>query len=201
MKKLMSLIEELENLEKEKFEVSKPLAFKILNTKTEIKELFLKEFSADVNLKTTLEKLEATSELTSVEHDEFFHQWVRFDASKTLPNIKDVGPVVYNLALEAFNAFIQDACCAYFDEKNDCLTACIGPAILINHEGEILDQDSGTWIVKKNTFSTIEERNEFIESYMEKTGVYPWIISCDYYGNAKVVNTQAKRKTNENKKQ
>ena len=64
-----------------------------------------------------------------------------------------------------------------------------GPSIIINHEGDILDEDSGQWIVSKSDYETKDERNKLIEKYMESKGYFPGVFFIDYYGNVKHVNT------------
>ena len=76
------------------------------------------------------------------------------------------------------------------DFKNDCALTSIGPCILINHNGDVLDQDSGKWILSKDDYESESELFKLIENHMQTTGYFPSIVACDYHGNANFVNTQ-----------
>lgn len=140
-------------------------------------ELLEKKLEKNSELKKLVSKLENSRDLTQVNGGEFFHIWTRADFSEFIDTEN-------KFQCELFSDYMAENYDTIVDFKNDCISSCIGPAILINHEGDILDQDSGKWIIEKSDYETEEERNELIEKYMEKTGYYPSIIRCDYHGNA-----------------
>jgi len=67
-----------------------------------------------------------------------------------------------------------------------------GPCILVNEQGDVLDQDSGKWIIDKNDYQTAEERNGLIEAWMEKSGYFPSVIQLGRYGALHYIDTKAK---------
>lgn len=144
-------------------------------------ELLAKKLDNSKKLKAEFSKLENSKNLTWID-DEFPYQWIRFDASDFI----DTDSM---LERHAFASYVQEY--GYtMDFGHNALMSCIGPVILINDEGDILDQDSGKWFIKKSDYENETERNKLIEEYMEKTGCFPAVISCDRYNNAFYVNTK-----------
>jgi hypothetical protein len=76
------------------------------------------------------------------------------------------------------------------DWENRLLIAGEGPSIIVNEDGDVLDQDSGKWIIKRNDYKTERERNLLIESWMEETGYFPGVFSVDRHGNTFSINTR-----------
>lgn len=150
---------------------------KISELRSQALRLLEKKLEKNSELKKLVSKLENSKDLSQVEHDEFLHIWTRADFSEFIDTEN-------KFQCELFSDYMSENYNTIVDFKNECVSTSIGPAILINHEGDILDQDSRKWVIKKTEYETEEERNELIEKYMEKTGYYPSIISCDYYGNA-----------------
>ena|ERR1035437_1710018 len=136
--------------------------------------------------------LEQSMELTQVENDEYFHSFVRFDFDSLIDTKQP-----YQKELLA--QLLSEDHCLDADFQNDCVTNSIGPCLLINHEGDVLDQDSGKWVISKRDYETKEELFSQIEAHMEKTGYFPSVIRCDYYGNARYVNTQSAEQVEANK--
>lgn len=186
----------LDALKNEKRALVKDVNEKIDFFENRIKDDFTEAFCVNEGLQAALKKLENTNDLTSVENDDFLHQWVRFNIYSVLPD-KEKDPDLFALALDALEAYVQDQGCVYLDGKNECLTACIGPSIIINDEGDVLDQDSGKWFIKKSEYSTSDERNNLIEAYMERTGCFPWVVKEGRYGYVRVVSTKSKEAKNE----
>lgn len=144
--------------------------------------LMRKHLKTKQNLvKEMISSVENSKDLT--QSYEYYQQFVRVDFSKLIDLESD-------LQKEALSDIFSEGYGLIVDYQNDCLLMDIGPAILINHEGDVLDQDSGKWIISKNDYETEEQRNELIESYMNKSGYFPAIIKIDYHGNANYVNTQ-----------
>lgn len=144
-------------------------------------------FSAELEAKQDIinkmtQALDSTEELTTVRNDEYYHRWIRADFSQLIDTDDE-------LQRELLEEYFSDNHCAYVDFENDCLTTAEGPCILINHDGDVLDQDSGKWFISKNDYETVEERNALIEAYMEKSGCFPSVISVDYHGNAVYTST------------
>lgn len=138
-------------------------------------------------VKDMLSKVESSKELTLSEFNGWPVQWTRVDFS------------VLNLDLN--NDFIKDLLVEYFSEysieidfKNDCLSMNQGPSIVINHDGDVYDQDSGKSIIQSNDYNSIDDRNSQIEKWMDKHGYFPSVIQVDKYENVKYINTQNKTK-------
>lgn len=155
-----------------------------------LKDGALKALSTKLNKNKELQKLvtqlQDSKELTQIEHDDYFHTWIRADFSKFI-DIKNA------FQCELFSQYMSENHFCEADFKNDCLSTSIGPAILINHDGDVLDQDSSKWFLKKSDYEDETERNEMIENYMDKHGYFPSVIRCDYYGNAFFQNTIGKK--------
>jgi hypothetical protein len=134
-------------------------------------------------------RLESSKDLTQVEHDEYFHRWIRFDAGQFID-------IESELEKELFEAYMRDNHCVDVDFKNDVISQSEGPCLLINEDGDVLDQDSQKWVIQRRDYIDENETencttlNELIEKHMQKTGYFPSVIRCDRYGNAFYVNTQ-----------
>lgn len=120
-------------------------------------------------------KLEESNELISITHDEYYHSYVSIRLHKIIDHTS-------HLQREALSEYLSDRG-FNIDFENEIITNCLGPCMLINHEGDVLDQDSGKWIISKNEYETEGELKSLIEAYMYKTGYYPSIIHQDYHGN------------------
>ena len=175
MKKLNELKNKIDSLNKSNSETIEAL-------KNEALEIFSKQLNKNKDLMTLISKAQDSKDLTQVEYDEFFHTYIRADFSKFI-DLKN------NFEKELFSEYMQENhfCCVDF--KNDCISTAIGPCIIINEDGDILDQDSGKWIISKKEYDSTEKRNEMIEAYMTKSGCFPSVIKCDRHGNAFFVNT------------
>lgn len=157
---------------------------------------FSKHLKASGKLKLIEEaqgELESSKDLTFVENDEFFHQYVRFDFSGIIDTDSDLQKELLVSFLEQNDFFMQP------DFKNDCLTMNIGPCIVIYQDsGDVYDQDEGKTILKgynprtgEADYKTESERNEKIEKYMEKTGCFPPVVLVDsYWHPVRYVNTK-----------
>ena len=104
-------------------------------------------------------ELESSQNLTS-DYDGF-SIWVIIDYKKLLPDVYSDFHV--ELLREYFSNMGHS-----LDVTKDTLQNFIGPCIVINEDGDILDQDSGKWIISKGDYETISERNQLIENYLEK---------------------------------
>lgn len=116
-------------------------------------------------------------------------QYIRFYAN----DFKDCQEYLKNYLRE--NHYIE------IDFQADILTYSQGFNIVINEDGDVYDQDSDKFFIKKNDYRNddgeldTDKRNELIEAYMEERGYFPGVFSSDRYGNVFAVNTQAKKKT------
>lgn len=96
---------------------------------------------------------------------------------------------------EYFANYMRDSHFIEVDFDNDCLTYAQGPSIVINDEGDVLDQDSGKWFIAKKDYtddngeSVLTKRNELIEAYMDKHGYFPGVFETDRNGNIFLVKT------------
>ena len=180
MQELNKLKAELDNIDAE----SANKTAQVMEKARVIFEKLMKGKEKEVN--ELVEKVNNTKELTTVNHDEHFHQWIRVDFTKFI-DLDD------KFQRQLLTEYFQDNHCMEVDLKNDCLTMSIGPAIIINDDGDVLDQDSGSWFIKKSEYESEVERNGLIEKYMEKNGYFPSVLRVDNYGNAFYVNTKEKK--------
>lgn len=119
-------------------------------------------------LREALTALESSTELTGVENDDFLHTWIRFDASKVI-DVKD------SLEVEALEELLSEDSSAYLDLKNDCLTSCIGPAVIFCDDGSVYDQDSRKQIIGKNS-RDLEVIKRAVRIWQNKQGVFNWAV-------------------------
>jgi hypothetical protein len=91
---------------------------------------------------------------------------------------------------EYFEAWLFNDYAMNVDWNNDCILVPQGPAIIINEDGDVLDQDSGKWIINRKDYNSTKELNEKIETWMEEKGYFPGVFSVDRYGNVFHVNTK-----------
>jgi len=160
----------------------------------QIEELQVKEYVEELEkselLKKWLKDLEASRQLTQIDHDEYFYTWVRIDGLNDLINITDA------LQDQALEQVLDHAC---LDIEHQTIQQCEGPVFIL-HTGGVYDQDSNKVIISRSDYDFADDpddvnefrRNKLINEYMEKHGYFPSVISCDRYGNAHYVNIQNK---------
>jgi hypothetical protein len=119
--------------------------------------------------------------------------WARIDLS-FLESIGLNDPIFQDIISEYFS----EQHCLNIDFKNDCATYSQGMNIIINDEGDVLDQDSQKWIIKKSEYETKSELFSMIEKYMDKSGYFPSVFRTDRHDNIFLVDT---RKEVENERQ
>lgn len=105
------------------------------------------------------------------------YSWYRIDTSK------------FSDALDELKEYIEDQGCFTLDVDNECIMNYQGPCIIINDDGDVLDEDSGKWIVSKHDYNSETERNALIEGWMEKQGYFPGVFHSDRHGNVSLVST------------
>jgi hypothetical protein len=155
----------------------------------ELKAEAAKEFAkmmkskADV-VNAMVAKVETSKELTLSEFEGWPEVWARVDFEQLDLDLRS--ELVKDLLTEWFN----DQHCMNVNFEHDILSMNCGPAILINEDGDILDQDSGKWVINHKDYETEEERNSLIEAYMEKNGYFPSVVRVDRYNNVFYVNTK-----------
>lgn len=137
-------------------------------------------------IQSLVSKVENSTELTQVSHYEWLHQRTRVNFASVIDTNSDIERSLLSEYLEE-NYFVR------CDFENDCITYCIGPCLIINEDGDVLDQDSGKWIIKSNDYENESKLYELIEDYMEDTGCFPSVVRMDRYGNAFYVNTQVRK--------
>ena len=187
MNKIQELKQKIESVNIQNDEVIKGLM-------DEAFEVFSKKMSSPKNRKTIrkmIQQVENSKDLTSVKYDEFFHQYTTVDFSLLINETDEFECNLLRLYFDSNDYFI------YPDFKNNSLTISIGLCILINDDGDILDQDSGKLIFDSNDYLDEngdidkKKRNQLIEKYMEENDYFPSVVECDYYGNAFYVNTKS----------
>lgn len=141
-------------------------------------------FMASESIKTAVSKLEASNEYTWDKFGEIA-SWIRMDLSE------------FKKCREAFADYMLEEHHTLVDFENDALICSLGPCIVINHDGDVYDQDGDKFFIKKSDYQDDDgelneaKRNELIEAYMEKSGYFPGVFRSDYHGNLFAVKTQA----------
>lgn len=100
-------------------------------------------------------------------------------------------------ALDALSTWLEDSG-IYLDREHSALQLFQGDYIGINEDGDVYHDDCGKvhWIVQSGYYDSVEERDELIEKYMQKSGVFPTVVKVDRYGNVTgPVNTQKSKVT------
>jgi len=142
-------------------------------------------FDADDNLQKALIRLDQSNDYMWVDSGDIA-AWLRFDFTGYADDEKYL------------KTYLQERHCIAADFDNGVLMQYWGPALVINHEGDILDQASGKWPIKKASYTDddgkciVALRNELLENYMEKTGCYPGVFITNRQGDIKLVDTQKK---------
>lgn len=107
-------------------------------------------------------------------------QYVYFDKWNELKD-SDIWPYLVDYLAESHGIYTQ----------NDSFTLSCGPAILIQDDGSVWDQDADKIIFNQKDFENEKEFFQEFEDYFEKTGVYGGVFRTDYYGEIiEVINTQ-----------
>ena len=127
--------------------------------------------------------LDSSKELTEREGDDWPSRWVRTDFSKLIDVDND-------LEKEMLKDYLQENFSIDADFENDAVSTSLGPCLIVNEDGDVLDQDSSKWIIKRSDYTTKEERNELIEKYMETSGYFPSVVSYGRYGVQGYISTQ-----------
>tara|TARA_R110000868_G_scaffold411564_2_gene705369 strand:+ start:513 stop:1061 length:549 start_codon:yes stop_codon:yes gene_type:complete len=174
MGKFKELEIEIEEIKKES-ESKKDL---IRSRAKKIMELNLKKRT---DLTEYIGRLEQSKNLTS--DGEWPCRWTRMDAAQFIDTESE-------LEKSLFEEYLQDNFFVSIDYKHDSIFMSDGPCILINEDGDVLDQDSGKWIIDKKDYESGPELKKLIEEYMEKSEYFPSVVRCDHYGNMFYVNTQ-----------
>ena len=147
-----------------------------------------KVFDKNTEIKKAIAEVQNSQEYCWNDFEEIC-QWSRFYAK----DFKD--------CQEYLKTYLREYHCIDIDFKNDALLYSTGFNIIINDDGDILEQDSGKWIIKKDDYRDDDghldenKRNELIEKHMEKTGCFPSVFRCDRYGNVFLEDTRNDKKT------
>ena len=155
---------------------------------TKLQTAYNKVFDKDKDLQKSIVDVQDSREYTWNEFSEIC-SWLRFFA-------KD-----YEECQEYLKTYLREGYYIEIDFQADALMYSQGHTIVINEDGDVLDQDGDKWFIKKDDYRDengeldIEKRNELIEAYMENTGCFPGVFSSDRYGNVFYVNTQNKKKS------
>jgi hypothetical protein len=111
------------------------------------------------------------------------YAWIRFDASDYIDTDSE-------LEKTTFQSYLQENHSYSIDYMHDALQVYLGPCIVVNEDGDVLDQDSGKWIIGHQDYETESERNALIEAWMEKTDYFPSVVREDRHCNIFYVNTK-----------
>jgi hypothetical protein len=141
---------------------------------SEAMEVMDAKLKGNEKLKELIQKLESSRDLTN--ECEFPARFIRFNPGEFI-DVKN------EFEREVFETYLSDSYFARVDFHNDCLVMEDGPCIIINEDGDVLDQDSGKWIISKTEYATKRELFSLINAWTEKSGYFPSIVRADRYGN------------------
>lgn len=161
-----------------KLQVSNLAAVSVINH--ELQEIYNKAFDDNADLQKALASLEASNKYSSDDCGIF--QWIGFLFPEPSPFDKN--------AREFLEVYLSDRG-VKVDWEHNALMMNLGGCIVINDDGDVLDDDSGKWIVSRKDYETEKQRNELIEAWMEKNGYFPGVFTEDRHGNVFPVNTKA----------
>ena len=183
---MTKLIKQLDTIKNAIAKVNAENASKISALEIKAEAIFNKLMAKKAKeIKALTIKLENSKDIASVPYDyDLYHIWVRADISQFI-NVDD------KLEKELFREYMRENHFIDVDFENEVVSTSIVHCIVINHEGDVLDQDSGKWFIKKSDYENENELYALIESHMEKTGHFPSVVSEDYHGNVFFVNTKA----------
>jgi hypothetical protein len=179
----MNTILKLENKIKE---LSTQNKLEISTIETELQKEWFKIFNDLSIIKEYVEKLEKSTDYIVDEFENYPCQYIN---CKELLDIFDGDNCTSYW--EYLSEYLSEYYGYYLDRNHDCMIMNNGPAIIINDEGDILDQDSGKWIINKSDYNNEWYRNILIKNYMKESGYYPGVFYQDYYGNFSLVDTQS----------
>jgi hypothetical protein len=142
---------------------------------------YTKIFEDSPLIKDALSALENTIFHGYFEGSEWPARWARVDLKKfhdCLPHLKE---------------YLSENHYCFYDPKNEVIYDFGSPAIIINEDGDILDQDKIEWFLSKDDYGDDENlRNQLIERYMEKNGYFPSVFIQTPHGDLFLLNTQEK---------
>jgi hypothetical protein len=154
--------------------------------KQELQLAWNKVFDDMSVLRDAITKVEASNEYTWESRGEDICSWIRFDTKS------------FDDCAEYLKEYLRNEHYVEIDFENDALLYSMGPSIIINEDGDVLDQDGDKWFINKDDYRDEDsgdlnegKRNELIEAYMEKTGCYPGVFRTDRHGNVFAVSTKA----------
>ena len=157
----------------------------VIKLRSEAKDLVRKSLvERGIDLGQVADLVQQSKQLTTVEHDDWFYQWLRFDIQKLF------SVAATELEKELVSEILSDDHFVSLDLEHNCLTYSIGPAIVINDDGDVLDQESGKWFISKGDYSSKEELLALIETHCEEVGCFPGVVRTDYHGNVRYINTK-----------
>lgn len=184
MKRIQTLNSKIQSVRNSMTEAVKPYHDSIAKLEAQLRKEWAKVFDKDMDIQADLKAIETSTEYGSNECG--VYSWTRMKTE-----------ISRYIELEAID-FLKE----YFSEhgyeldvENEALLNAQGDYIGINEEGDVWYEDAGTeWIVKRREYETADERNELIEAWMQRNGVFPGVFKFDRYGNPTLVNTQKKVK-------
>lgn len=143
----------------------------------QLKQGLLKEVSNGFNKEYIEQIVEQVEKSEDFGYDTFIYRWNRFDPSKAGVNKNDP------LTVEALEVYMNEQYSMDIDLKHDVVQQCLGPCIIINEDGDIIDELTMKWIIEADEYNTIEERDQLIKEYQEIEGTYAPVFYIDRYDN------------------
>jgi hypothetical protein len=155
----------------------------VSEVESQLQKEWNKVFKEMPELNNAIEALQVSKDFIWNKYDEIA-QWIRFDLS----DFQDIK--------KYFTEYMQENHLVTVEWDSDALSYSQGPSIVINEDGDVLDQEGNKWFISKNDYRDDDgelneaKRNELIEQYMEKSGYFPGVFRSDRYGNIFNVNTK-----------
>ena len=170
----------MEKLEVIKNEIEQVKATRNLETQ-DLYNKALREFSTMMDSKLDvigemIAKLENSRDFTA-ENDDIL-VWTRVDFNTIIDEKNE-------FQRELLSDYLLNTHCIVVNFQHSTIQQFLGRCIIIDEDLNVYDQDGGNFVSKNN--SSKDETKKTILKYMEKTGIYPTVVSVDRYGNITLV--------------
>lgn len=145
----------------------------LLDTKAMKEFIKLMESKKDI-INKWINDVKCSRDLTRHDYNDYYSTWIRVDFSKLID-------VENGYMKNLLSDYLRDEFFVECDFYHDTISMSIGPAIIINHKGDVYDEDLDEWIIHNDDYKSDAELYSLIEAHMEKTEHYPSVIFENYY--------------------
>lgn len=169
----------IKSLEKHRLEMNQVVS----QVESQLLEEYSKIFEKDTKLQTAIKELEDSKEFGI---DDGIYRWNRFDFDDYKDN---------NEVIEYLEQYLNEHHFINIDIKNDAIMKNEGFNLILDHDGNIYDEDSQEFIIDHSEYTNKSKRNKLVNNWMEKNGYFPGLFSVDRYNNVFLINLNEKRGT------